>query len=110
MYDCSCSSSSDASPSLKELEPFAGVFKALGHPVRLMIVEMLMDGERCVCELQKDSERDMSTISSHLNILKNNKVVTCEQRGKNVYYSLACPCLRNVLVCLKESSMFRGRQ
>ena len=109
MSDCPCSSSFGPVPSLKELEPFAGVFKALGHPVRLMIVEMLMDGERCVCELQKDSERDMSTIYSHLNILKNNGVVTCEQRGKNVYYSLACPCLRNVLVCLKESPMFRGR-
>ncbi len=109
MSDCSCTPSSLPASSVKDLIPLAGVFKALGHPVRLMIVEMLMDGERCVCELQKDSERDMSTISSHLNILKNNGVVTCEQRGKNVYYSLACPCLRNVLACLKESPMFRGR-
>lgn len=107
MTDCSCTSSPSVS-SIKDLEPLAGVFKALGHPVRLMIVEMLLDGERCVCELQKDSDRDMSTISSHLNILKNNHVVTCEQRGKNVYYSLACPCLRNVLGCLKESVTSRG--
>lgn len=102
MSDCPCSSFSPAS-SVKELEPLAGIFKALGHPVRLMIVEMLMEGERCVCELHKDSGRDMSTISSHLNILKNHHVLTCEQRGKNVYYSLACPCLRNVLTCLKEN-------
>lgn len=105
MSDCPCSYSVSplGFPSIGEMKPLAGVFKALGHPVRLMIVEMLMDGERCVCELHKDSERDMSTISSHLNILKNSGVVTCEQRGKNVFYSLACPCLRDVLVCLKAS-------
>ncbi len=101
MSDCSCSSSPAA--AFRELEPLAGVFKALGHPVRLMIVEMLMQGECCVCELQKESGRDMSTISSHLNILKNNGVVRCEQRGKNVYYELACPCLEKIFSCLRDS-------
>ena len=76
MPDCSCTHSSLPASSVKDLIPLAGVFKALGHPVRLMIVEMLLDGERCVCELQKDSGRDMSTISSHLNVLKNNRVLS----------------------------------
>lgn len=100
MTDCSCSSFSPSS-SIKDIEPLAAVFKALGHPVRLMMVEMLMDGERCVCELQSGSGRDMSTISSHLNVLKNSGIVRCEQRGKNVYYELACPCLEDVFSCLK---------
>jgi len=108
MSDCSCTSSSRPVHSVKELEPLAGVFKALGHPVRLMIVEMLLDGERCVCELQKDSGRDMSTVSSHLNVLKNSRIVSCEQRGKNVYYSLCCPCLSSVLSCLQESPTLKG--
>ena len=80
MSDCSCTSSSRPVHSVKELEPLAGVFKALGHPVRLMIVEMLLDGERCVCELQKDSGRDMSTVSSHLNVLKNSRIVSFYDR------------------------------
>ena len=49
MPDCSCTHSSLPASSVKDLIPLAGVFKALGHPVRLMIVEMLLDGERCVC-------------------------------------------------------------
>lgn len=94
--NCTCSITS--SPvSIKGLEPMANVFKALGHPIRVMIIEMLIGGERCVCELQEHSGRDISTISSHLNILKNNKLVVSEQRGKNVYYSLSCPCLKEVL-------------
>lgn len=82
------------------LSAAAAVFKALGHPVRLHIVRMLMDGERCVCELHKGTQRDLSTISSHLNILKNAGVVVAEQRGKNIFYSLAHPCLRAVIACL----------
>lgn len=84
------------------LEAAAAVFKALGHPVRLHIVRMLLDGERCVCELHKGTQRDMSTISSHLNMLKNAGVVTSEQRGKNIFYTLARPCLRMVITCLCE--------
>lgn len=90
-------------PSIKDYEPIANVFKALGHPVRVMIVEMLMDGERCVCELQEHSGRDMSTISSHLNILKNSKVVISEQRGKNVYYTLCCPCLKDIFGMVRNA-------
>lgn len=107
MSHCSCISSSPSS-SIKELEPLAGVFKALGHPVRLMIVEMLMSGERCVCELQNGSGREMSTISCHLNVLKNNGVVSSEQRGKNVYYELTCPCIEKIFSCLKEAVSRRG--
>lgn len=76
------------------------MFKALGHPVRLHIVRLLLEGERCVCELHKGTERDLSTISSHLNILKGAGVVTAEQRGKNIFYTLARPCLRSVITCL----------
>ena len=48
----------------------AKVFKALGHPTRLFIVEELARGERCVCELVKLVGADFSTISKHLTLLK----------------------------------------
>lgn len=95
--DCNCNNTEKVSLSH---EAAAAVFRALGHPVRLHIVRMLLAGERCVCELHKGTERDLSTISSHLNILKNAGVVTAEQRGKNIYYRLAIPCLSTVLNCL----------
>lgn len=91
--------------SLSGVTPYAGFFKALGHPVRLLLVRLLLDGERCVCELRADSNRDMSTISSHLNILRNAGIVRSEQRGKNIYYSLACPCLIPMLACLSRSPL-----
>lgn len=87
--------------NMRETEELAAYFKALGNPVRLRIVEQLTAGERCVCELHADSGKDQSTISNHLNVLRHSGVVECEQRGKNVFYRLASPCLAEAIRCLR---------
>ncbi len=101
MTQCS-TTTTPISSSAEELEKQANFFKALGHPVRLAIVEMLLAGERCVCELHENSQRDMSTISSHLKSLKAAGVIRSEQRGKNIYYSLCCPCVALVLESIRN--------
>ncbi|MDD5663402.1 MAG: metalloregulator ArsR/SmtB family transcription factor, partial [Victivallaceae bacterium] len=61
----------------------AEVFKALGHPTRLWIVEQLADGqEHCVCEFVDAVGVDFSTISQHLQILKRAGVIEDDKRGK----------------------------
>jgi DNA-binding transcriptional ArsR family regulator len=50
----------------------AQVFKALAHPSRLLIVDELMQSERCVCELTELVGSDMSTVSKHLSVLKSD--------------------------------------
>lgn len=87
----------------RQTERLALLFKALGHPVRLRLALLLMEGERCVCELHAGSERDLSTISNHLNILKQSGVLISEQRGKNIYYRLCCPCLADIITCLNTT-------
>lgn len=81
------------------IEAQAEIFKALGHPSRLLMVEELTRGERCVCELQALVGSDVSTVSKHLSILKGAGVVRDEKRGVNVYYSLALGCVRSFLEC-----------
>ena len=66
----------------------AAVFKALGHPTRLFIIDRLVAGERCVCELAELINADMSTISKHLSVLRNAGIVTAEKRGARVFYRL----------------------
>ena len=102
MSACCCSKETGESLSAEQIEKVAAIFKALGHPVRLRLAVMLLEGERCVCELHAGSERDISTISSHLNILKNSGVLTSEQRGKNIFYRLCCPCLGDLIRCLSD--------
>lgn len=80
----------------------ADIFKSLGHPTRLQIVEKLADGEQCVCALLEMFDVDMSTLSRHLSVLKNAGVVLDERRGKNVFYRLRCPCILNMFDCLEE--------
>jgi ArsR family transcriptional regulator len=78
----------------------AAVFKALGHPARLRIVEELAAGERCVCELVEAVGSGWSTVSRHLSVLKSAGVLEDEKRGLQVYYRLALPCVTSFMQCL----------
>ena len=84
------------------LELRAKIFKALGHPSRLKMVESLFAGERCVCELQAMVGSDISTVSKHLNILKEAGILQDERRGTSIYYSLRMKCVANFLSCVED--------
>ncbi len=84
----------------KQRKERAAIFKALGHPARLRIVEELLAGERCVCELVDISTGGWSTVSRHLSVLKAAGVLEDEKRGLQVYYRLALPCVGTFLDCL----------
>ena len=90
-------------PNRKQLlEARADVFKALGHPSRLAIVDALAAGERCVCELNEIVEADMSTVSRHLSVLRNAGILSSEKRGNQVFYRLECPCITTFYGCVES--------
>lgn len=79
----------------------AGTFKALGHPARLQIVDMLGGGgEHCVCDLVEAVGLGWSTVSRHLAVLKAAGVVQDDKRGLQVFYRLALPCVASFSACL----------
>ena len=80
----------------------AQVLKALGHPSRLAMVEALLEGEKCVCELQELVGSDMSTVSKHLSVLRNASLVDDRKEGLKVYYSLRLPCVARFFDCVDE--------
>ncbi|MFM2220681.1 MAG: hypothetical protein RLZZ553_429 [Verrucomicrobiota bacterium] len=80
----------------------AAVFKALGHPARVMMVEELSRGERCVADLTALVGLDMSTVSNHLSVLRAVRIVVDDRRGTQVFYSLRKPCLMNLFCCLDD--------
>jgi len=83
------------------LEARAKVFKALAHPSRLLVVQELSRGERCVCELTKLVGSDMSTVSKHLTVLQAAGVEDSEKRGSQVYYGLRMPCVLGFFKCVE---------
>lgn len=70
----------------------ADIFKALGHPTRLWIVEFLSEGPRSVAEIAEEVEGGLSAISQHLAMLRQYGVILDERRGRQIYYSIAAPC------------------
>ena len=80
----------------------AEIMKAMAHPSRLMMVDELSRGERCVCELTELVGHDMSTVSKHLNILKKAGLIADEKRGKQVYYRLKVPCVLQFFDCMES--------
>lgn len=81
----------------------AAVFKALGHPARLQVVNELAAGERCVCDLVDLTGLGWSTVSRHLAVLKSVGVIEDEKRGLQVFYRLRLPCVARFTACLRDA-------
>ncbi len=77
----------------------ATLFKALGDPHRLAILEKLAraDDEVCVCDFTAALPLNQPTVSHHLRILRDAGLVTCERRGTWVYYRLASDVAKRIV-------------
>jgi ArsR family transcriptional regulator len=84
-------------------ETRAKVLKALAHPARLKLVDLLSEhDEVCVCELTEAIGTDMSTVSRHLTQLKNAGIVESEKHGQMVFYRLRVKCLTSLFGCIES--------
>jgi ArsR family transcriptional regulator len=66
----------------------ARLFQALADPTRLHLVEILADGERCVCDLMAAVDAAQSRLSFHLKTLKDAGLVIDRKEGRWVHYRL----------------------
>ena len=98
------------SRTLSRYEARAQVFKALAHPSRLLIVDELMQSERCVCDLTALVGSDMSTVSKHLSVLKAAGVVRDERRGAQIWYRLRMRCAARFSGCVESELQKRARE
>ena len=63
--------------------------QAIADPTRVRIIAVLRQGELCVCELVDALEISQSTLSTHLQVLRQTGTVTTRKEGRWIYYSLA---------------------
>ena len=82
-------------------EARAKILKAMAHPSRLLILDQLAAGERCVCELTEMIGADKSTVSKHLSVLKSAGLVSDDKRGLQVFYALRVPCAVSLFSCIE---------
>jgi ArsR family transcriptional regulator, arsenate/arsenite/antimonite-responsive transcriptional repressor len=77
----------------------AGMFKALGDPVRLRLLSLIAShpgGQACVCEISSSFDVSQPTISHHLKMLRAAGLLDCERRGTWVYYWVVPRALRQL--------------
>lgn len=98
------------SKALARYEARAQVFKALAHPSRLLIIDELMQEEKCVCELTALVGSDMSTVSKHLSVLKAAGVVQDERRGSQIWYRLRMKCVTKFFSCVESELQKQARE
>ncbi len=74
--------------NVAQAERLAALFKAICHPVRLQIVDLLSrySGQVCVCDIEGQFNLTQPTISHHLKVLREAGLVGFEQRGLWAYY------------------------
>jgi ArsR family transcriptional regulator len=66
----------------------AELFRALGHPVRVRVLELLQDGPRAVHELLAEIDVEPSNLSQQLAVLRRSGIVVSTREGSTVMYSL----------------------
>jgi ArsR family transcriptional regulator len=82
-----------------EAELRVKIIKAMAHPVRLMVIEFLLGGERSFSEVFNLFHLDKSTISKHLLVLKESGVISSRKAGREMIYTLEVPCVADFFRC-----------
>jgi len=75
----------------KTLYNVTELLKALSDPTRLQIMYLLRNNDLCVCEMMSLLEKPQSTLSHHLSILKNARLIKPRKKGVWIYYTLSKP-------------------
>lgn len=78
-------------PAEQDLYHEALLLKALSDITRLKIIHLLREGELCVCEIMYALDKPQSTVSHHLNLLKNAGLIKWRKEGIWIHYQLSNP-------------------
>ena len=77
-------------------EQFVGIMESLSDPIRINILELMMDGEICVCDIVNVTGLSQPKISYHIKILKDSGLISDRQEGRWVYYKLDLEVLSEI--------------
>jgi DNA-binding transcriptional ArsR family regulator len=90
-------------PAITELHVFkADFFKALAHPVRIRLLELLVVRERTVQELQQAVGLDQPVVSQQLAVLRAKNIVGTRKEGTTVRYAVRDPQLADLLAVARR--------
>lgn len=92
-----------------DVEECAKIFKALGEETRIKIFEMLRCGKMCACNLLDKFNISQPTLSHHMKILCDCKIVNAEKDWKWTHYSINCEKLDELLEFMSNTACKRNK-
>lgn len=88
--------------SVLPYEVHAHLFKMLTHPVRLAILDILRDGEHCVCHMEAYLGYRQAYISQQITVLREAGLIQDRRDGWNIFYRVIDPRIYSVLDTIQE--------
>ncbi len=86
-----------------KLEMAASKLRAIAHPMRIAIIDLLHDSQKLsVTEIYNSLGIEQAAASHHLNILKNKGVLVSKREGKKIFYSLRSVTLTEIIECINR--------
>lgn len=88
----------------KKIDKAAYVLKAVAHPLRIKIIQMLNENKELnVSAIYKDLHAEQSLISHHLINMRDKGILDIRRSGKNIYYFLVDTAIADVIDCIYRS-------
>jgi DNA-binding transcriptional ArsR family regulator len=91
-----------ADHTMDALTAAAECLRTLAHPCRLRIVQLLLAGEHTVGELAAECGTASHVTSEHLRLMQRCGFLTSRRSGRNVYYHVAEPHLKDIMRCVER--------
>lgn len=73
-----------------EFEQYSEILKAISHPVRLQILQVLLNGSKCVTDIVSSLDLPQAIVSHHLGVLRNGGVLNRRKEGTRIWYGINC--------------------
>ena len=92
----------------KQIEKAAYVLKAVAHPLRIRIIQMLNENtELNVSTIYKNLNAEQSLISHHLINMRDKGILDIRRSGKNIFYFLVDTAVAEIIDCIYKSKIIQ---
>ena len=81
---------------------WADIFKTIGHPIRIRIIETLLEDDKCVSSIWGSLDLPQATVSQHLSLLRTKGIVRHERCGSRVKYSVTDRKIEEIINLIKD--------
>lgn len=90
-----------------EFEQYSEILKAISHPTRLQILQVLLNGSKCVSDIVNSIDLPQAIVSHHLGVLRNGGVLNRRKEGTRIWYGINCEFSKTIATYLAKEIQSR---